>query len=178
MWLPVLLKNQPIRSQDFLEYILAACRLPEDGAAALLLMRHLLRLTFTLRESFGRRAIQETGQPAVGMELTIRGNPTFVAQGWQLFKKAGMGPYVDRLLTLIAFHLEEATALFRLYEMEFTGWDPISTNLSNLEAPSISLSHNGLSILVDIARETLKWIIENEPDRGPEVTVKNNTNVR
>ena len=168
-WLPVLVTNQPPYGHNFLEYILAACRLPKDDTAALLLIRHLLKPSFTLREGFVRKAVQETDEPAVGMELTIRGNPTFVDQGWQHFKEAGIGPYADRFLSVVVFHLEEATELFRLYGTEFTGWDPISVNLSTLDSPSITLSHNGLSLLVDIARETLKWIIENEPDRGIEV---------
>lgn len=166
-WVPVLIANQPLRAHDFLEYMLAACRLPEDETPALLLLQHLLRPTMILKESIGQKVIDPGGEPGVSVELKARGNSTFVSQGWQHFKAAGLAPYADRLITMAAFHLEEATALYRVYEKEFSGWDPISTNLSKLDTPSISLSHNGLSILVDVARESLKWMIQNQPERGP-----------
>jgi len=60
-WVPISIANQPLRSHDFLEYMLVACRLPEDETAALLLLGHLLRPTMILKESIAQKVFNPGG---------------------------------------------------------------------------------------------------------------------
>jgi len=86
---------------------------------------------------------------------------------WLHLKANSFSDHVDQYVVLATSHFEEATPLYRAYGTEYIGWDPISANLPTLEIPNITLTINGLSVLVSVARESPQWIVENDPKRGP-----------
>lgn len=171
-WVPLLIANQPSRGQDFLEYLLAGCRLPDDSSSAILLFSHLVRPLARLTtgiptEKVGPDGVTTLEEPRIVIECESRGNHTFLETAWQRFLGDGFPEYVHQLNSIAVAHLEEATHLFESYGMVHDWWDPISIHLPDLETPSIVLDHGGLAVLVRAALDTLEWIIKNEPKCGP-----------
>ncbi len=170
-WVPLLIATQPSRGFDFLEYILSECRLPEDSASAILLFSHLVRPEIKLTsgiptEKLGPDGITHLEEPRVTIECETHGDHTFLETAWQRFLENDFSKHVHQLISIAVAHLEEATHLFRSYGMDHDSWDPISIHLPDLETPNIVLSHSGLAVLVRVALDSFKWLIENEPSCG------------
>jgi len=164
-WVPLLIANHPDREHTFLEYILSECRFPEDSGPALLLFSHLVRPVIQLKESISRKVLNPDGEPDVSVDLKTRGDRTYLAIGWKMLSQSDFSPHVHHLIAMATSHLEEATLLYEAYNADNTWWDPISIHLPKLDRPNITLTHNGLSVLVDVARESLSWILQNQPER-------------
>jgi hypothetical protein len=168
-WVPVLVANEPSAGGvgDFLEHILTECRLPEDSTSAVLLFSHLLRPVFQLKASLFKRADDTDFSPDVGADLKTRGSDTYLQMAWRRFQDNDFAKTVHQFIAIATAHLEEATLLYRAYGAEHDRWDPISIHLPSLDKPNVVLEHNGLGVLVSVALDSLKWIIQNEPERGP-----------
>ena len=126
-WIPVLIANQPSHGFDFLEYILSACRLPEDAASATLLFGHLVRPVARLTSGIPTERLNPDGtttteEPRVVIECETRGDHSFLETAWQRFLDNDFSRYAQPLLSIAAAHLEEATRLFITYALEHGTW--------------------------------------------------------
>lgn len=163
-WVPILLANDPDPNQNFLEYILLECKLPEESVSALLLFRHLTRPVFKVRNFPANLAPDDDFWGLLGVDLRTRGEHTHLERAWKRFIDTDFERYAGDFVVMITSHLAEAALLHRAHNPEVTWYDPISVHLPTLNQRDAVLRASGLSVLVDVASETLGWLERNRPE--------------
>lgn len=162
-WIPLLIRFDNQRSK-YLDYILKNA-LPEQPTA-MLLFRHLTRPIVELSASLSKNASESDIEPYVSADVKLRGDLTFITRTWSIFKENDFSSHVQEYIALATFHLEEATLLYLSYGGNYIGWDPISVYLPRFDRPNVTNESNPLTFLAEIARFSLRWLIDNEKHRA------------
>jgi hypothetical protein len=141
-WVPLLIQTRPERTGDLLEDILSECRYPEDATVALLLFQHLL---------------------GPSPDRSTVGNGYWLHKAWQGFFLPNLQQFAGPMVSIAAAHLEEIASLAKACD---ESWDPVSVRIPDLNRVSLHGGRSGLGVLVEAARDTLLWLIQNSRKRA------------
>jgi hypothetical protein len=158
-WVPLLIRTEPVRTDDQLETILSKCRHPEDANSALLLFQHLLKPLSRLKPNRLMRAIAPESPPDVDVELQTVGDNYWTGIAWQQYFKPNLRQFARPLAAIATVHLEESALLSKAYGER--SWDLISAWFPDLAGTSLCSDQRGMGVLVEVAREALFWLIRN-----------------
>jgi hypothetical protein len=162
-WVPLLLQTRPERTGGALEGILSHCRYPDDATAALLLFHHSLRPVPELKADHLAKVVDPSATPGVDLDLGTVGDSYWTREAWQRYFLPNLQHFVGPLTAIAATHLEETALLSRAYGKD---WDIVSMRFPDLSERSLYGEQSALGVLIDVARETLLWLIQNDRKRA------------
>jgi hypothetical protein len=164
-WIPLLADSQPSGgSNDLLEYRLCACNFPQDEASILLLFEHLTRPR--IRLSKGILATGENSED-VDIELTAEGSDYWLRHAWAKLLEPNLETLADKLLLVATSHIQHAYMLLRSFGKDRPNWDSLSGLRQQIEfAREGGSLHDGVGLLIDIARDVLQWTIAHRQTRA------------
>lgn len=160
-WVPLLIRECP-GDTDVLWDILSQCRYPRDATAALLLFKYLLRPEVELKPD-RTRLFDPTREPDIDLDLSTPGDFDLTRLAWRGYFLPNLEEFAAPLVAIAAAHLEETALLSRAYHKS---WDLVSMRFHDLTATSLYLRRTAIAVLLDVARETLLWLIQHAPKRA------------
>jgi len=177
-WIQVLLVSPPAQPHLLSLVLAEGLRIPEDSESALLIFEYLtepiseFRKGFKVSEEESSEAslFDQSDIPDTRHEVTIRDNSPQVPRAWREVFEPQIEEFAVELEGIAATHLEK---LYHLYdsvdETLGSGESPVGFHRSAVEPhpqdEKASL-HEGADVLVNAARESLNWIIRNDPQKG------------
>jgi hypothetical protein len=162
-WVPLLIRMRPERAGDLLELILSKCRYPTDATVALLLFQHLLGPALESRPNRCARILDASSEPDVELDLRTVGGGYWARDSWLRYFLPNLEQFAGPLVSIVAAHLEEMASLSKAHA---GSWDFVSIRLPDLSTGSLLRDQSGLGLLVEVARETLRWLIQNSRKRA------------
>ena len=159
-WIPMLIASDLHGGRDWLEYMLAACRWPDDRETALLLFDHLSEPHIVMQPSFG-----ESMNPR--LVLKLRGGTYWLEQAWQELFLPHLQEAVSDLLPIIDRHLRRAHLLLRCAGAAHDGWDPVAFARSAVEPSQQDRYKDDADILVDAARDCIEVLLRQRDRAAP-----------
>ena len=154
-WVVALLECAPPDGRDWLEYALAASRLPDDRDAALLLFDHLTEPHVVLRPSFGLG-------PGARIDIGIRGDDHWLGESWERVLKPGLPSIVHDVLAISDRSLRRAHQLLVAAGQARQGWDPVSFQRSSIAPHTQDRHGERIGHLIDAARDSLEFLINTD----------------
>ncbi|MEV7625264.1 SIR2 family protein [Actinoplanes sp. NPDC089786] len=150
-WLVLLIRDDP-GGYDWLEYALAASRLPADRDVALMLFAHLTTPSIDFHHP--RR-------PRLGasFELTIRGDVDSLLDTWSTVFVPELPQTAAEVLAIADAQLRQA---YRLTSATYPGrfWDLESRQRFAIEPHAQNSFHRPLDILIDACRDSVKALLD------------------
>jgi hypothetical protein len=150
-WLGLLMQNPPQRHGDWLEYALAASRLPQDRWLALILFEHLTVPKVALQPSFG-------GSPWFDVETT--GDVYWLQEAWRGLFVPHLGTIATDLLAIVDRQLHRAYTLLWAIGTAAPGWDPLSFSRPAIEPHPQNHVPDCIDVLINAARDCLDAMID------------------
>jgi hypothetical protein len=162
-WIPLLANSQPPRGgNDLLEYRLCACEFPQDEASILLLFEHLTRPRIRL----SKKLLATSEDEDVDIELTAEGSDYWLRHAWAKLLQPNLDTLAGKLLMIATAHIQHAYTLLRSFGKDSSNWDPLSGLRQQIEFAGQHSLNDAVGVLIDIARDVLRWTIAHRPTRA------------
>ncbi|MDD4050331.1 MAG: DUF4020 domain-containing protein [candidate division Zixibacteria bacterium] len=170
-WVMVLLLNDPGHEGMFnlLNAILSNCRYPDDRSLALLLFNYLSTPIFRTTPSLFTKADTITGAPPVDFHLTLRGNDDIIWESWCKYFLRNLDDFWRPFIPALCTHITNAYWMNLSIEKAKGDWDPMSFGRSAIEPEPDERLRESYQVLIDIARDLLKYIVQNHPMRAKSI---------
>lgn len=164
-WVTLLIETAPVNPSDLLDFLLNKCQLPDDRAAALLLLDYLVAPQLKLAPTFpifGND--QEPQARQVRPEVTARGDQYWLPHAWDEVLK----PHLDEIATEVAamttVSLSRAHQKLVASSAASRDWDPLSFARSAIEPHEQDEYKDSMGAVVDIARDSIEHLVGHDLD--------------
>jgi hypothetical protein len=156
-WIVLLIESADAGGREFLEYILHACRLPEDEEVALLLFDHLCEPHAIVEPGFG---------PEVPTRVAVEphGTQYWLQESLELVFKPALPQIAGKLVSIVdrnlrRFHYLLASDTDRL--------DPVSFARHAIEPHPQDGIPQPVDVVIDAARDCLEMLLDSGDPMGP-----------
>lgn len=163
-WILILL-NSPkyFHAGRDLSNLLDSCIFPDHKEIALILFQYLTSPHVEL-ETREKTTIQGEEKSLGHDRIIIKGDIGYLQDSWDRIFKPNLDHYAEKLIIMTTHHLEHATLLLKTLRESTSEFDSLSYSRSAIEPHEQNRGYEQSDILVDIARESLDWIIDNKPE--------------
>lgn len=152
VWLVLLLRDAPARSDHWLDYALQASTWPADREQILLLFDHLTEPSPGLMPSFG------PGRPRLGIHL--HGDDYWLKEAWANVLKPNLGTMADAVGAIADRHLRRVRDLQVSADPDNRGWDAVSFGRHAIEPHPQDRYTEPVDVLIDAARDSLQALLD------------------
>lgn len=152
VWLVLLLRDAPARSNEWLDYALAASTWPADREQTLLLFDHLTEPSPALTPSFGQ------GPPRLGVQL--RGRDHWLKEAWSKILQPNLTEVAEAIAAIADRHLRRVRDLQISAAPGNRGWDAVSFGRQAIEPHPQDRYTEPLDALIDAARDSLQALLD------------------
>jgi len=173
-WLQLLLISPPANLHDLSLLLSDGLRMPPDRKAALLLFEFLTEPIADFQKGFTHlySGANQT-EPSAQHKVKLRDESAQVPRAWEQVLGSNLSEIAVETESIATANLRK---LYRLYESvdrtHPNGETPVSIHRSAIEPHSQdehSSRQEGEYVLIDAARDSIKWLLENQPDRASTV---------
>lgn len=170
-WVPVLLRSAPhVFNRDMLlEYILSACKHPDDDRSALLLFQYLIRPEVVLKKAINFSAYGEGERRLVRFEASIIGDEYWLGNTWQGFFRPNIESFAEDLEPMLTNRLQQIHLLLQSTGEATEAWDPVSDRRSAVEAHGQNSVPDSVDFLIDAARDVIESLLVNSRERASSI---------
>jgi hypothetical protein len=160
-WVTVLLGTpHPEGPSDSLAYLLEGCQRHEDESTAVLLFEYLTGPRSKLERGFALEGER------VRQEIEIAGDTYSLRESWSSLFQPNLARFAEHLEPILIGHLQRAHLLLRATGEADGFWDPLNAGRSAIEPHEQDLHDTGVDLLVDVARDTLEWMLGHRPENA------------
>ncbi|MFH7326419.1 DUF4020 domain-containing protein [Desulfurivibrio sp. C05AmB] len=162
--IPIFLQSpQPVNWAEPLAHILTQLNLPENKDVVLLLFTHLTTPQIELQRSFSMGDEENKVAPELDIRLPEGNDHYWLRTAWE----SKIAPHIEccasELEAISAANLSQADMLRRSYRGP-SSFDPISFRRSAIEVHEQDEHPGKLDVLINVARDSVGYLIENDPD--------------
>jgi hypothetical protein len=166
-WVVVLLETIPGYASDALDYLLITCRWPEDRAAALLVLDHLMSPHLTAQPTFPIWTDpNEVDERHVRPDVSVRGKQYWLEDAWQTVFLPHLEETASELAGMAGGSLARAHRMLTAFGAASHDWDPSSFARSAIEPHAQDQNSDSIDVVIDIARDSLEHLLDHNTEIG------------
>lgn len=173
-WIAVLVRSAShvLNRSDLLEYILSACKHPDDDRSALVLFQYLVRPEINLKEAMNFSAYGEGESRLVIFEISLVGNDYWLRHTWEQLFRPNIQSFAENLEPILTSQLQQIHSLLRSTGEATETWDPVSYGRSAIGAHGQNSGHHSTDFLIGAARDVIESLLSNSGDAGSSIIGK------
>lgn len=167
-WIAILTRSYtPGCSASYLEYILEKYKNQNDSNIAVSIFDFLTQPKLSLTPNYGAAFYKEEDNPpkTIG-KIDVLGDGNHLSDAWSKGIKNNLDNYVEILEAIITSNITRAYTLLADFK-DFNSYDePVMSGRRSLEPQEEDYHPKGIDVLIDAARDTIKWLMLNKPADG------------
>ena len=100
------------------------------------------------------------------IEVIAEGSDHWLRLAWTKLLQPNLENLADKLLVVATSHIQHAYMLLRSFGKDRPSWDSLSGLRQQIEVGGPGVYRDGVGLLIDIARDVLRWTLVHRPSRA------------